>query len=51
MLEIQANVYDIYEVCAKIFLRTPEGKEYRLKAYRVRKAKHNLIQLVLDKKV
>lgn len=42
MLEIQGNVCDTHETCARIFLRTPEGMEYRLKASRARKAKHKV---------
>ena len=30
MHDIQANVYQAYEVCARIVLRTQEGMEYRL---------------------
>lgn len=36
MLEIQSSVCDPHEICARIFLRTPEGMEYRVKAARAR---------------
>ncbi|RPB21898.1 hypothetical protein L211DRAFT_851116 [Terfezia boudieri ATCC MYA-4762] len=37
MQDIQANVSEAHEICARIFLRTPEGIEYRL-----RKGKHKV---------
>lgn len=36
MLEIQGNMCDANGICARIFLRTPEGMEYRLKAAKSR---------------
>lgn len=45
MQDIQANVCQTHEVCARIFLRTPEGVEYRVKSAKSRYVHVNFVKV------